>query len=48
MNFLREKIVFGIDPRKKLNGSDLYVKTFQIMSMLPVVFVAVASGRGWW
>lgn len=44
MSFLKEKIVFGIDPRKKLNGSDLYVKTFQIMSMLPVVFVAVASG----
>ena len=44
MNFLNEKIAFGIDPRKKLNGSDLYVKTFQIMSMLPVIFVAVASG----
>lgn len=44
MNFLNDRIVFGIDPRRKLNGSDLYVKAFQIMSMLPVLFVAVASG----
>ncbi len=39
-----KRIVFGIDPRRKLNGSDLYVKTFQIISMIPVIYVAVASG----
>ena len=44
MNFLKEKIVFGTDPRKKLNGSDIYVKTFQVASILPVFYLFMASG----
>lgn len=44
MNFLKNKVGFGIDIRKKLNGSDLYVKTFQIASMIPVIYMFVASG----
>lgn len=44
MNRLKNKVAFGIDIRKKLNGADLYVKTFQIASMLPVLFLITASG----
>ena len=44
MNLLNSKVAFGIDIRKKLNGSDLYVKTFQIASMLPVLYLITASG----
>ena len=44
MNILKDRICFGIDVRKKLNGSDLYVKTFQLASILPVIYFFVASG----
>ena len=44
MNFLKDKIRFGTDPRKRLNGSDLYVKTFQLASILPVFYLFMASG----
>ena len=44
MNLLNSKVAFGIDIRKKLNGSDLYVKTFQIATMLPVLYLITASG----
>ena len=44
MNFLKDRIGFGIDIRKKLNGSDLYVKTFQLASILPVFYLFMASG----
>lgn len=44
MNWLKNKVAFGIDIRRKLNGADLYVKTFQIASILPVLFLITASG----
>ena len=44
MNILKDRICFGIDIRKKLSGSDLYVKTFQLASILPVVYLFMASG----
>ena len=33
---------FGIDQRNRLTGSDLYVRVFQIASLLPVLYVLVA------
>ncbi len=44
MNSLKDKICFGTDPRRKLNGSDIYVKTFQLASILPVFYLFMASG----
>ena len=44
MSKLKDKIEFGIDARKKLTGADLYVKIFQITSMLPLLYVIAASG----
>lgn len=44
MKFFKDRICFGIDIRKKLNGSDLYVKTFQLASILPVFYLFMASG----
>ena len=33
---------FGIDQRNRLTGADLYVRIFQIASLLPVLYVLVA------
>ena len=33
---------FGIDQRNRLTGADLYVRVFQIISLLPVLYVLVA------
>ena len=35
---------FGINIRKKLTGAEVYVRVFQISSILPVLFVLAASG----
>ena len=35
---------FGINIRKKLTGAEIYVRVFQISSILPVLFVLAASG----
>lgn len=44
MNFLTDRVRFGIDVRKKLTGADIYVRGFQIASMLPVIYLFTASG----
>ena len=44
MSRLKDKIGFGIDVRRKLNGADLYVTIFQIASVLPALYVSIGSG----
>ena len=44
MSKLKDKVEFGITTRKKLTGADLYVKIFQITSLLPLIYIFTASG----
>ena len=37
-------VTFGTDVRKALSGADLYVRVFQILSLLPVLYMFVAAG----
>ena len=37
-------VTFGTDIRKALSGADLYVRVFQILSLLPVLYMFVAAG----
>jgi len=38
-------ITFGTDVRKALSGADLYVRVFQILSLLPVLYLFVAAAH---
>ncbi len=38
-----EKITFGTDVRRALSGADLYVRIFQITSVLPILYIFAAT-----
>ena len=38
-------VEFGIDIRRKLTGADLYVRIFQICSLLPLPYIFIASAH---
>lgn len=42
---MRHRIEFGIDIRRKLTGADLYVRIFQICSLLPLPYIFVATAH---
>ena len=39
---MKERVKFGIDVRRKLTGADLYVRIFQICSLLPLPYLFFA------
>jgi hypothetical protein len=42
---MRDHIEFGIDIRRKLSGADLYMRIFQIGSLLPLPYIFVATAH---
>ena len=42
---MRSGVEFGIDIRRKLTGADLYVRVFQICSLLPLPYIFVATAH---
>ena len=41
---ITDKIAFGTDLRRKLSGADLYIRILQITSILPVLYIFIATG----
>ena len=39
------RVEFGIDIRRKLTGADLYVRIFQICSLLPLPYIFLATAH---
>lgn len=42
---MKERVEFGIDIRRKLTGADIYVRIFQICSLLPLPYIFVATAH---
>ena len=42
---MTDRIEFGINKRRKLTGADLYVRIFQICSLLPLPYIFVATAH---
>lgn len=42
---MKPRVEFGIDIRRKLTGADLYVRIFQICSLLPLPYIFVATAH---
>ena len=42
---MSKRVEFGIDIRRKLTGADLYVRIFQICSLLPLPYIFVATAH---
>ncbi|MBE6018999.1 MAG: hypothetical protein E7230_01475 [Clostridiales bacterium] len=42
---MKPRVEFGIDIRRKLTGADLYVRVFQICSLLPLPYMFVATAH---
>lgn len=42
---VNRRITFGTDIRRAISGADLYVRLYQIMSLLPVLYILVAAGH---
>ena len=42
---MKSRVEFGIDIRRKLTGADLYVRVFQICSLLPLPYMFVATAH---
>ena len=43
MNFWRFRLNFGLDVRRGLSGAALYVKLFQLISILPLPYIFIAT-----
>ena len=42
---MKPRVEFGIEIRRKLTGADLYVRVFQICSLLPLPYMFVATAH---
>lgn len=43
MNLRKPRLVFGLDVRRGISGASLYVKIFQIISLLPLFYIFTAT-----